>query len=225
MENVIYRKVDENATGRCTSSAVSGLLSSPESKVQDWSPGTFYPSLSKEEMQVWKPWLPTAIVLRRKPTSTLAGGVRALEQLEAPKEVIDEFSWSWNMELFDEYELRTPERRDWRDPLLLGRCASQRYRIALWGESLRPFDEIADIVQRSLAVRARAIKHRVLTVMGSMFAGGALGLWMASQVSPGEDQIATCFSFTVLGLVFALMLSWLHSPERRQQDFLDHYRC
>jgi hypothetical protein len=225
MENVIYRKVDENATDPCTSGAVSGPSGSLASEVQDWSPGTFYPPLAQEEMQVWQPWLPTTMVLRRKPTSTLGGGVRALEKLDAPKEVIDEFTWSWNMELFDEYELMTPERRDWRDPLLLGRCGSQRYRIALWGESLRPFDELADIVQRSLAVRARALKQRVLTVVGSTLAGGALGLWMASQAPPGDDQIATCFSFTVLGLIFSLMLSWLHSPERRQQDFLDRYRC
>lgn len=225
MENVIYRKTDENATGPCSGGTVRGPLGSPESDIQELSPGTFYPSLSKQEMKIWRPWLPTAIVLYRKPSTTLSGCVSTLTKLDAPKEVIDEFTWSWNMELFDEYELRTPERRDWRDPLLIGRNGDQRYRIALWGESLRPFDEIADIVQRSLVIRSRAIKHRVLTVMGSTLAGGALGLWMASQAAPGEDQIATCFSFTVLGFVFALMLSWLYSPERRQQDFLDRYRC
>ena len=116
----------------------------------------FYPSVSEDELTMWTHWLPTAFVFKYRTQVSRQAFLNRLARLGAPQEVVEECQWAWNMELFEAYEVRTPERRDLRDPLVLGRIGTQRYRIALWGESLRPLHEISALVQHSFSIRRRA---------------------------------------------------------------------
>ena len=71
--------------------------------------------------------------------------------------------------MFDAYEMRSPERKDDRDPLLLGRCEGKWYRIALWGESLLPLKRISKLVQESLVIKARTANGSSLSVLAGRF--------------------------------------------------------
>jgi hypothetical protein len=189
-----------------------------------WHPGMFYPAASDAELSIWTHWLPTSLVFPRVDSKVPCKLDDALEQLHAPCDVLEECRWSCALELFDSYEIRTPQRRDLRDPLLLGRCGSQRYRVALWGESLRPFEDITALVQESLGHRKRAARWRELIMSGGMLLGLALGLWLGSQPSYEGSQIGAGLMFAFLGLLFTGVLTQAYAPETRQQRFLDRYR-
>jgi hypothetical protein len=128
------------------------------------------------------------------------------------------------MGLFEAYELRTPRRRDLRDPLLLGRQGDDRYRIALWGESLRPLQEIHEIVQQSLVIRRQATRWRMGVMAGGPLVGLSLGLLMESASSYIGALVETSFVYGLFGLIFTWIPAQAYSPENRQQDFLDRYR-
>jgi hypothetical protein len=149
--------------------------------------------------------------------------MNTLRKLHAPPEVLEEFHWSWKMELFESYEVRTPVRRDARDPLLLGRLGGQPYRIALWGESLLPQEKITALVQQSLALRARAARWQRWLALGGTLLGLALGLWLG-HLSSESQPVVTGFLFAFLGLFFGWLPMFLYTPENRQHDFLDRYR-
>ena len=224
METVIYRKVEDSMGTKDLHTCSVSSLPETVQEARPLSPELFYPLVSGPEMVTWTHWLPTTIAFERTPTLSHAEVIRALTQLNAPPAVLEEFHWSWKMGLFETYEVRTPLRRDLRDPLLLGRLGTQHYRIALWGESLRPLEEITTLVQQSLALRSRAVGWRVWLACGGALLGFILGAWLGNQPSYEGEPLGSGLVFAFLGLLFAVLLSFLRTPENCQQDFLDRYR-
>jgi hypothetical protein len=180
--------------------------------------------MSEVELAIWAHWLPTTVVCSRVNRDLPGELVHTLTRLGAPPEVLEECRWSCALELFEAYEIRTPERRDLRDPLLIGQCGGQRYRVALWGESLRPFEEITALVQESLALRKRAARWRGLIVGGGALLGLALGLWLGSQSSLTESGVGAGLVLAWIGLFCMGLLTEAYAPETQQQRFLDRYR-
>jgi len=136
---------------------------------------------------------------------------------------VEECQWFWKLDVFEAYEVRTPVRRDFRDPVLLGRTGGQTYRLALWGESVLPLEQMTALVQESFAVRARAAKRRVWWGLGISLPWLALASWMGALRWSGQEVGAG----PMVALLF-LLLAWLpllvHTPENAQHDFLDCYR-
>jgi hypothetical protein len=174
-------------------------------------------------MITWTHWLPTTLVFDCAQDLSYVELSNKLSKLNAPPEVLEELDWSWKMELFDTYEVRTPVRVDARDPLILGRLGGQRYRIALWGESLRPQEEITALVQQSLAIRTRAAQWQTRLALGGALFGFALGLWLG-HLAPDSKPLVTGCMFALLGVFFGCLPMMLYTPENRQHDFLDCYR-
>ena len=229
METIIYRTLENSLPTRllgaedsATSAHASDLLESAQPSPL-LSPALFYPVVSAEEMTMWSYWLPTTITFETTHVTFPSVILSRLNRLHAPAPVLEEFLWAYNVGLFEAYEVMTPERQDLRDPLLLGRVGQQRYRMALWGESLRPLAEIADIVQQSLAVRQRAARWRKITIAGSALFGIGFGWWMSSQGAFEGNRVMSTFIWTLICSCFA-WLPFLYTPASRQQDFLDQYR-
>src|SRR5919198_3301216 len=175
METIVYRKIEEHPcmqelhASECTSSTAG-----TPNTVRETGPlslDLFFPVVTEEEMVTWTHWLPTSLVFDCASAHAPADVISALTQLKAPPEVLEEFHWSWKLGLFESYEIRTPVRTDARDPLLLGRLGEQRYRLALWGESLLPLEQISRLVQQSLALRTRVEKRKGWTALGGALFG------------------------------------------------------
>jgi hypothetical protein len=228
METIVYRKREAHpwmqpphATA-CTNSTAD----TPDA-VQGTGPlplDLIYPVVTEEEMVTWTHWLPTCMVFDNTSAHAPADVISTLVQLKAPPEVLEEFHWSWKLGLFESYEIRTPVRTDARDPLLLGRIGEQRYRLALWGESLLPLERITALVRQSLDLRTRVEKRRGWTALSGALAGLALGLLWA-WLSPVTQPIGISFLFAFVGFFLAWLPTFLYTPENRQHDFLDRYRC
>jgi hypothetical protein len=228
METVLYRKSKENAPTEAlrARSASDKSMAGVFAAVRDTgplSPELFYPVVTAQEMITWTHWLPTAIVFDRAPLQSPVELLSTLKRLQAPPEVVKEFQWAWKLDLFEEYEVRTPVRRDPRDPLLLGRMGGQWYRIALWGESLLPLERITALVEQSLAIRARAARGRLQWITGGTLVGLAVGLWLG-HITPESQPMATSLLFTGLGFFLTWFPMFMYTPENRQHDFLDRYR-
>jgi hypothetical protein len=148
-----------------------------------------------------------------------------LEQLSAPRDVVEECQWAWTMGLFEAFELRTPARSDLRDPLVLGRLGTQHYRIALWGESLLPLEKIAELVQHSFTLHKQAAKWRTWSMINGTLLGLAVGIWVAAQTAYPDDLLGISISCAVLGFCSLALPFQIYTPENRQQNFLDCYRC
>lgn len=229
MEAIVYRKSTagsetEALHPRCTTDdrdATSVPASARETG--PLAPALFYPLVPEQEMVTWTHWLPTCIVFDRTRVLSALEVTRALTKLKAPPEVLEEFHWTWNMELFEAYEVRTPVRRDARDPLLLGRLGKQWYRLALWGESLLPLEEITALVQQSLTLRARAATRRVWLGLGGTLPGFALISWLGYLLWDGQP-VGTGLLLTFLIFFFAWLPMLVYTPENCQHDFLDRYR-
>ena len=187
-------------------------------------PNLFYPLLSEADLDVWSHWLPTTLAFDRTRPTCQVDIVNTLMKHHAPTEVVEEFQWSWNMEIFDTYELKTPMRRDFRDPLLIGRQGHQRYCMALWGESLRPFPEIAQLVRQSLQIRKRTAICRTWLPLGGTLTGFLLGLWLTSQGKLDGYCLDIAAAFAIQGFIYMWLPYWISSPENRQHNFLDRYR-
>jgi hypothetical protein len=231
MELVIYRHTEDHslAKGPCASGdldnrQVSHTCTSTQEGAQPLSPGLFYPLVSAQEMETWAHWLPTVMAFDRArvPASEV---INTLTQLHTPPEVFEELQWAWKMDLFEAYEVRTPVRRDSRDPVLLGRLGEQRYRMALWGESIRPLEEITSLVNQSLAIKAHAIKWRNYAMSAGTLVGFGLGVWLGSHPSFEGDPLSLGVMLALIGLFSTWFPSVVYAPENRQHDFLDRYRC
>jgi len=230
METIVYRKTDTNvgtknllSNAQACSTPADDVPASISEKTA-FSPELFYPRVTEQEMITWIHWLPTSLVYDRAHLLAPTEVVLQLRQLKAPAEVLEEFHWAWKMDLFESYEVRTPVRRDARDPLLLGRVGGQQYRIALWGESLLPLEEITALVQKSLVLKARTARwHRWLPVTGALL-GLALALGLGQLLEEGGSLAMIC-TLMFLGFFFAWLPRLLYTPENRQHDFLDCYRC
>jgi hypothetical protein len=229
MEAIVYRKSAvsswNEALHACNTADDRRSTRAPASapETSPLSPELFYPLVTEEEMVTWTHWLPTASVFERTRALSPSGVISTLTRLKAPPEVLEEFHWTWKMDLFEAYEVRTPVRRDARDPLLLGRLGGQWYRLALWGESLLPLEEITALVQQSLAIRARAAKRRVWLGLGGTLPGLALVLWLGYLLWEGQP-VGTGLLLTFLIFFFAWLPMLVYTPENCQHDFLDRYR-
>lgn len=230
METVIYRKCQRAPRILETATyGIPGMLGQselPESlqATEALQPALFYPRISDDELTMWTHWLPTVFMFRGGSQALHQAFRNRLERLGAPSEVMEECQWAWNMDLFEAYEIRTPERRDIRDPLVLGRLGTQRYRIALWGESLRPLADISLLVQQSLAIRQRAMHWQLWTTVGGALFGLAMGLWTATQTPYMGYQCGITLVSTILGSGIGGFPLQLYTAENRQQQFLDRYR-
>jgi hypothetical protein len=230
MQTEVYRKSATSTWAKALHSSEPAVDGSDDDlpmstcAAQPVSPELFYPLATVQEMETWKHWLPTSIFFERTPVLSLSIVLSMLTKLNAPPEVLEEFHWTWKLELFEAYEVRTPIRRDARDPLLLGRLGGHWYRIALWGESLLPLDQIKALVQESLRIRGRAARWRLLLSIGGTLIGLMLGWWLG-QVSQDANPLSMSLFFGILGLFFAWFPTFLYTPENQQHDFLDRYRC
>jgi len=189
-----------------------------------WHPGLFYPRMSADELTMWTHWLPTAHTFTRLSPTMPMRVMCTLTEFRAPLEVLEECHWSWQMNLFEAYELRTPQRRDLRDPLLIGRQGRDRYRIALWGESLRPLDEVQEIVRQSLVIRRQTTRWWMGGMAGGPLVGMSLGLLMGNEPLSMGTLVETSLAYGLLGMIFTWIPAQAYTPENRQQDFLDRYR-
>lgn len=193
------------------------------------TPDLFYPLVREEEYVIWRHWLPTVLLFKRENAFRAAYRGRqmflgeVLGALQAPSEVTEELRWAFQADLFDAYMVRTPVRRDARDPLLLGRYEGQWYRIALWGESVLPLERITALVQQSLAIRERAAWRRTYLGLGGTLPGLALVLWLGYLVWTGQP-VAFGLWMTFLIFFFAWLPMLVYTPENVQHDFLDLYR-
>jgi hypothetical protein len=175
-------------------------------------------------MVTWTHWLPTCLAFDCASVQSPAAIIDTLTQLKAPLEVLETFQWAWKFDLFEGYEVRTPVRNDVRDPLLLGRVGEQRYRLALWGESLLPLEQMTALVQQSLALRAGVEKRKGWVALGGTLLGLAVGfLW--AWFSPEAEPVGLSLLFAFVGFFLAWLPTFLYTPENRQHDFLDRYRC
>lgn len=229
METVIYRRSQRQPLDPMTISepVVCQNHSGPPEPYQDvltLHPGMFYPRISPAELLIWDHWLPTTTVFKRGNQQAQEAFFHRLAELTAPQAVVRECQWAWHMDLFEDYTLKTPERRDLRDPLVLGRVETQYYRLVLWGESLRPLEEITTLVQQSLALRQRATKWMQWCMVSGAMMGLILGLWSTGQLSTVEDVLGVSLASTTMGTLFMGLPFCIYTPEHRQQRFLDRYR-
>ena len=182
-----------------------------------------FPVVTKEEMVTWTHWLPTCMVFDCASVHTPADVISTLTQLKAPPEVLEEFHWSWKLGLFESYEIRTPVRTDARPPVTWTRRGATLPSGPL-GESLLPLEQITTLVQQSLALRTRVEKRKGWTALGGALFGLAVGLLWA-WLSPVTQPIGISFLFAFVGFFLAWLPTFLYTPENRQHDFLDRYRC
>jgi hypothetical protein len=231
METMVYRKgsaaslAAKNGTHRVQSVMKDAISSGATEELMGWHPEIFYPVISKEEEDIWTHWLPTTLTYNQVSAGFPYGIMHTLTQLKAPQEVLDEFAWAYKMDLFETYDIKTPERQDQKDPLLIGQHEGKRYRIALWGESLRPVAEITELVAKSLALRDRTAWWQKRIIAGGTLCGLGLGLYLGSQPSFEGDPISLGFALALFGLASTWLCTWCYTPENRQQTFLDRYRC
>jgi hypothetical protein len=229
METMIYRRSQRKPSGTMTTyenivCQDNRGLPEPLQEVLTLHPVMFYPSIAPAELTVWNHWLPTTTVFKGGNQQAQEAFFHRLEELGAPQAVVRECQWAWNMDLFEDYALKTPERRDLRDPLVLGRLETQYYRIVLWGESLRPLEEITALVQQSLALRRRTAKWMTSCMVSGAVMGLILGLWVTGQLPAAEDVLGVSLASTTMGTLFMGLPFFIYTPEHRQQRFLDRYR-
>lgn len=221
MQSEVYRK--SLSAGQPVSNALSAPPTGSSSQSSALSIEVFYPLVTEGEKVMWSHWLPTALNFECCRLYSPTTVTNTLFKLQAPPEVVEEFQWAWKMELFDAYEIRTPLRRDLRDPLLLGIQGGQAYRIALWGESLLPQETIATLVHKSLDIKQRASRSHRWFSSGGALLGLSAGFYMASQAA-GSSYLEMGLAFAFLGFSIGWLPTFLYTPENRQQDFLDQYR-
>lgn len=223
MEAMVYRKSAASSWSDTPGDRSSASAPASARETSPLSPELFYPLVTEQERATWTHWLPTSSVFDRTRVLSASEVIRTLTRLRAPSEVLEEFHWTWKLELFEAYEVRTPVRRDARDPLLLGRVGGQWYRVALWGESLLPLEKITALVQQSLAIRARAARRRLWLGLGGTVPGLALVLWLGYLLWAGQP-VGTGLLLTFLLFFFAWLPMLVYTPENCQHDFLDRYR-
>jgi hypothetical protein len=230
VETIVYRKIDaspwmqELHTGEGASSTHTAAMLDSVRGTGPLPVDLLFPVVTAEEMVTWTHWLPTCMVFDCASLQSPAAIIDSLTQLKAPPEVLETFHWSWKFDLFEAYEVRTPVRNDVRDPLLLGRVGEQYYRLALWGESLLPLEQMTALVQQSLALRTRVEKRKGWVALGGTLLGLAVGLLWAWG-SPEAEPVGISLLFTFVGFFLAWLPTFLYTPENRQHDFLDRYRC
>jgi hypothetical protein len=182
-----------------------------------------YPVISEEEMAIWALWLPTTLTYHRTSHWFSSQLMSTLMQLKAPQDVLEACRWACKMDFFETYEIKIREHQDRTTPLLIGQQGGKRYRIALWGEKVRPFAEIRTIVETSAGLRECTARGYHWIIACGMLLGLGLGLWLASQPSFAGDPSRLSLSLALLGLSSTWLYTRPYTPEQRQQTFLDRY--
>lgn len=121
---------------------------------QSQDPGVFYEELIGKDLFVWAAFLPTFY-------SKVSGDWENYTFDVVPHEALEEIRTADSLELFDDLEIWTPQRR-FEDPMVVGVLGRRRgnpsrdnlrvidgarfFAIARWGESLMPLEEIRGTV-------------------------------------------------------------------------------
>jgi len=197
------------------------VYESQDQQLTPLSPELFYPVMTEDEMAMWEHWLPTSYSF---PATATYAVRRTLEILKAPSDVAEEFNWASNMQMFDEFMIQTPIRRDARDPLLRARAGNKWYRLVLWGESLLSLEKISSLVQESLVIKTKVAKRQKRTALGG--AGLGLLMWLGHFLWQSPSELVALFLtlLTIMIILFAWTVPLLYTPENAQHDFLDCYR-
>lgn len=184
------------------------------------SPGLIYPEVGEEEMAMWMHWLPTEYSYNAAATYAIK---TTLQKLHAPLAVMDEYEFAARLG-FHEFAMRSPVRKDARDPLLLGRIGKIWYRIALWGESLLRLEQIRALVDESLVIRDCIARRWSLTRwFGSLF-GFLPAIFTFVLLVSGDGDAGRWFVLSVAISSFTWVPTLVFSPENAQHNFLDRYR-
>jgi len=110
-----------------------------------------YHEITSEEMKIWEIWLP----------SRYAGnGLLIYSFDQIPATVLTAWEAAKAFGIFQNFTIRTPETKKTQDPILIGYLKDVPYLIARWGESLRPFEEIKGIVEKSLSFRFKFFRSK-----------------------------------------------------------------
>lgn len=177
--------------------------------------------LSDEEHDIWTAWLPAHMDFDTDVTQLVK---TAKARYGLPDEALDEIMFASESGFFTAYSLHVPERTDLRDPLITGTQEGRRYAIALWGESLKPFEEIRQLVMRA---RQKGERFRVWKRV-------YLLLWLPValilMVPPDSFSFGHGDWYRIPALLYCLAMMasapgfLLRRPVNVVQDFLDPYR-
>ncbi len=230
MVAVLYRKNPIQKTARCVAycaaaeyGSTSVVPAAVAQGAESLSPELLYPMVTEQEMDMWKDWLPTCFLFRGGAYVSWKAFLYRLTEFGAPPEVVEECQWAWERDLFESYEIRIPQRRDLRDPLVLGWIGAQRSRIALWGESLLSLEEISGLVAESIVIKKSATRWQLISKFGWALLGLVLGLVLAAD-APLAYQFIAVTTAIMLGVGIGAFPYRIFTPENRQQQFLDRHR-
>ncbi len=231
MEAVVYRKKPTRQQLGCAAYSAAAEYGSTcvvpaavARGTEPLSPELPYPLVTEQEMGMWTHWLPSCFLFRGGAYVSWKALHNRLTQFGAPPEVVEECRWAWERDLFESYEIRTPQRRDLRDPLVLGWIGAQRSRIALWGESLLSLEEISALVAESLVIKKSATRWQMISKFGGALLGSVLGLVLAADAPLVGQQFVAALTATILGASIGAFPYHIFTPENRQHLFLDSYR-
>jgi hypothetical protein len=177
-------------------------------------PAMFYPVISDEEKNIWAAWLPTSYM--SESSNTQVKELRSYNFDAIPEGVLNEWQLAKSLDLFEEYEIRTPERQV-QDPILIGWNNKIPYLIARWGESLIPFEEISKSVYRDES--SEKFYNRFAFATGLLiFALLSIHIWREPEITDisskiiGLIVIGGIISFiggVLLGFPLSFLAFWL----------------
>lgn len=195
------------------------------------SPAMFYPQIVPADFAIWKRWLPTSY-----------WGVKALKNYSfdrIPEEVLREWEMCQALYLFTSYEIRTPESPKAQDPILVGYVFDVPYLIARWAESLRPFEEIRDLILASEEMDRVKNKYtkRIWTAI-SLMVFGLFGYLFWTKMFVADTSLVTNIlvliimsvvpTFFIGGILTLLTLTIFEVtgllPEESGFEFLNRHR-
>ena len=191
--------------------------------VTELHPEIFYPLISEEEMTVWTLWLPATLTYHRSSHWFPSPLISALMQLKAPQDILETCRWACNMDFFETFAIKTRKHQGKTASLLIGQKDGKSYRIARWGNNVRPFAEIRTIVASSRILKDRTTwRHHCLIACGTLL-GLGLGGWLASQPLFVGNPSHLSLSLALLGLSSTWLYTRAYTPEQRQQAFLNRF--
>ena len=184
----------------------------------DLGPAMFYRPISKEDVDMWETWLPTSYK-----------GTEALKNYRfdlMPEDALKELEMTKRLDLFDEYEIRTPERAE-QDPIFIGWLGETPYLIARWGEILLPLDEIKNIVREG---KRFVVKNDIKSCfMVVMFSISILAFFFSAIIEcfPPKNKLPLATLISLSGIVIIALFSFMTMPNKgiiTIQDWLDKRR-
>jgi len=196
------------------------------------NPAHFYPQITNIEMKIWKVWLPTRYVENPKSSNELNFKEYAFDRI--PEEVLQEIECARALNLFNTLEVRTPEIKA-QDPILIGWFDKVPYLISRWGESLRPFEEIKQLVEEGRRIENKKILP--LKLFNFLFVFGFIGVistgFVLVKLQPQELEmeswslgytITFLLIFSVLLLIGGYIMIQLMEEKYNPAAFLNKHR-